>query len=199
MTRRRRSALAACIFFAFTAPFGIAAHLTSELVALGWHDDADVLFSARHGYLAMVAFAALATFAIVLRSVPATNRRRRVSEIVEALPFEGQGAPFIALSFGLQFGFFAVTQIGEGCPLCGGDVFVGIVAAAAAALIGALIVTFVKERVLELAMGLVLYGSQGLWAPPVPVLSRREQHAAEASSVRRTPFSFRYRPPPIAA
>lgn len=195
----QRSALAACIFFAFTAPFGIAAHLLSELAGLGWHDDADVLFSARHGYLAIVALAALATFTVALRSVPANSRRRHVSEIIEALPFKGRGARFIALSFALQFGFFAVTQIGEGCPLCGGDVIVGIVAAAAAALIGALVVTFVKERVLELAMGLVWYALQTLWAAPVPVRSWREQHAADATSARRTPFSFRYRPPPIAA
>ncbi len=191
--------MAAALFFALTAPFGMVAHLTSELVGLGWHDDADVLFSARHGYLAIVALASLTVFALVLRSVPADSRRRRVSEIVEALPFEGQGARAIALSFVLQFGFFAVTQIGEGCPLCGGDVFVGTVAAAAAALVGALIVTYAKRRVLEFAMGLVWYGMQGLWAPSVPVRSPREQHAADAYSARRAPFSFRYRPPPIAA
>ena len=198
MSRRRRSALATSVLFAFTAPFGIAAHLLSELAGLGWHDDAEVLFSAPHSYLAIVALAALATFTVALRSVPTNSRRRRVSEIVEALPFEGQGARFIALSFLLQLGFFALTQIGEGCPLCGGDVIVGTVAAAAAALIGALMVTFVKERVLELAMELVWYESQTLWAPPVPVRSRREQRAVDATSARRTPFSFRYRPPPIA-
>ena len=198
MTDGRRAALAAGIFFGFTAPFGIAAHLLSELAGLGLRDDADVVLSARHGYLAIVAFAALAMFVVVLRSVPADSRRQRVSEIVEALPFEGRSARFIALSFVLQFGFFAVTQIGEGCPLCGGDVIVGIAAASAAALIGALVVTFVKERVLELAMELVWYASQALAASPVPVRSRREQHAADASSPRRTPFSFRYRPPPIA-
>jgi hypothetical protein len=199
MTWRRRSALPACIFFAFTAPFGIAAHLTSELAGLGWHDDADVLFSVRHGYLAIIAFTALAAFALVLRSMPADSRSRRVSDLVETLPFGGRGAGFFALSFVVQFGFFAVTQIGEGCPLCGGDVFVGILAAAAAALIGALIVTFAKRRVLELAMGLVWYRPRALRAERVHVHSRREQHAADASSPRRSPFSFRYRPPPIVA
>jgi hypothetical protein len=171
----------------------------SELAGLGWHDDADVLFSSRHGYLALIAFAALAAFAVVLRSMPADSRSRRVSDLVETLPFGGRGAGFVALSFVLQFGFFAVTQIGEGCPLCGGDVFVGILAAAAAALFGALVVTFAKRRVLELAMGLVWYKSRALRTPPAHEHSRREQHAADACSARRTPFSFRYRPPPIAA
>ena len=125
------------LFFAFTAPLGIAAHLISELAGLGWHDDADVAFSARHGYLALIAVAALAALALSLRAVPRGDRRERIAQIVDALPFKGHGARFVALSFGLQFAFFAVTQIGEGCPLCSGDVFTGVLAAALAALCGA--------------------------------------------------------------
>lgn len=198
MTRRRHCVLALSVFFAFTAPFGIAAHLTSELAGLGWHDDTDVLFSARHGYLAIIALAALAAFVLVLRSIPADSRRRHISEIIESLPFQGQGIGFIALSFVLQFGFFVATQIGEGCPLCSGDVFVGVVTAAVAALIGALIVTFLKRRVFELAIGLVWYEIHDLRPATARVRSRGEQRAG-ACSGRRMPFSFRYRPPPIAA
>ena len=58
------------LFFAFTAPLGIAAHLLSELAGLGWHDDADVAFSARHGYLALIALGALVALALSLRAVP---------------------------------------------------------------------------------------------------------------------------------
>ena len=109
------------LFFAFTAPLGIVAHLVSELAGLGWHDDADVVLSARHGYLALIALGALVALGLALRAVPRGDRRTRIAAIVDALPFKGQGARFVALSFAAQFGFFAITQIGEGCPLCGGD------------------------------------------------------------------------------
>ncbi len=197
MRGKRRSVLAACVFFAFTTPLGIAAHLISELAALGWHDDADVAFSARHGYLAILAAAALAVFAVALRALPPSARRERVADIIRGLPFEGRGASFLALSFVVQFAFFAITQIGEGCPLCGGDVVTGVVAAAIAALLGALIITFAKRRVLELALSIVWYQSHG--GCTAAVRGRPLRGRVVARSGRRTPVSFRYRPPPIAA
>ncbi len=198
MDGKRRSALVSLLFFAFTAPFGIVAHLVSELAGLGWHDDADVVLSARHGYLAVIAIASLAIFSIVLRAVPANARRQRVAEIVEALPFAGRGVGFLALSFAVQFGFFAVSQIGEGCPLCGGDVSVGVLAAAAAALLGALIVTIGKRHVLEFAAALAWYVAKKLCLEATVVFRARKSRVV-AHSGRRTPFAFRYRPPPLAA
>jgi hypothetical protein len=44
MAQRRRSVVSALVFFAFTTPLGIAAHLISELAGLGWHDDVDAAF-----------------------------------------------------------------------------------------------------------------------------------------------------------
>jgi len=186
------------LFFAFTAPLGIAAHLISELAGLGWHDDADVAFSARHGYLALIALAALAALGAALRSVPRGDRRARIAQIVDALPFKGQGAGFVALSFLVQFAFFAITQIGEGCPLCGGDVITGVLAAALAALSGAVAVVFGKRRLLDFVLGLV-------WAVdllPVARAATRRRCANGLVVLRgrsRTPFAFRYRPPPVSA
>jgi hypothetical protein len=119
--------------------------------------------------------------------------------LVEALPFKGTGPAFFAISFAAQFAFFAVTQIGEGCPLCGGDVVVGVFAAALSACVGAVAVMLGKRRLLAFVLGLALWcarlsaASSGQRAP---ALRRR---AALFASRRRSPFAFRYRPPPLAA
>jgi hypothetical protein len=196
MTGRRRSAIAAVVFLALTTPLGIAAHLLSELAGLGWHDDADVAFSARHAYLAVLAIIAVAALLCALLRVPRGERRTRIAELVESLPFHGRGFGFAFVSFLAQFGFFAVTQIGEGCPLCGGDVLVGVVAAALAALFGAVAVALGKRRILDFVLALAF-----AWAPlgagavgQAPSELRRR--VALRPSRRRAPFAFRYRPPP---
>jgi hypothetical protein len=192
----RRSRIAGAVFFAFTAPFGIAAHLISELAGLGWHDDADLVLSARHGYLALIALATLGGLFLAFRSLPRGDRRRRVAQLVDDLPFRGRGFGFLALAFVAQFAFFAVTQIGEGCPLCGGDIVVGVFAAAVAALIGAIAVTLGKRRLIALALALV-------WFVCARACLRRERSQTFDARVvvprpaRRGPFAFRYRPPPV--
>lgn len=193
----RRSLIAAIVFLAFTTPLGIAAHLISELAGLGWHDDADVLFSARHGYLAAAALCSLATLFVAMLSVRRDERRTRIAELVDALPFRGSGAGFTLASFVAQFGFFALTQIGEGCPLCSGDVFVGVVAAAVAAAIGALAVSLGKRRIVAFALALI-HALAVIVLRVADVRCAREIGGAVAPLPRRrTPFSFRYRPPPV--
>jgi hypothetical protein len=195
---RRRSPAALLAFFALTAPFGIAAHLLSELFGLGWHDDADVIFSARHAYLALIAVAALASLSAALLALPRGERRERVATLVDALPRRGSGPGFLLLAFVAQFGFFALTQIGEGCPLCGGDIVTGVVAAGIAALLGALAVTFGKRRILELALQVMCEFVRIPSAPDIPS-NVRAHRVAPATAARRSPFAFRYRPPPVAA
>jgi len=196
--RRWGSLRAALVFFAFTAPLGIVAHLTSELAGLGWQDDAEVAFSARHAYLAAVALISLAGLFLALRNVPPRDRRARIEELISSLPFGGRGLGFTVASFVAQFGFFAVTQIGEGCPLCGGDVATGMLAAAVAAAIGAVAVALGKRRFIAFALACVY----------VSIAARRNEGVARAFSclrtprpraTRRTPFAFRYRPPPQRA
>jgi len=195
---RRVTVRAALLFFALTAPLGIAAHLISELAGLGWHDDADVAFSARHGYLAAIAVLALGGLFLALRSVPRGERRAYVAKLVASLPFGGSGAAFTALSFLAQFGFFAITQIGEGCPLCSGDIVVGVFAAAVAAGIGALAVAFGKRRFIELALALV-YALAAIVRDASVTTALLRRRTAPIAATRRTPFSFRYRPPPFLA
>jgi hypothetical protein len=196
MTGRRRSAIAVAVFLALTTPLGIAAHLISELAGLGWHADADVVLSARHAYLGALALAALAGLLVALLGVPRGERRARIAELVESLPFHGRGPGFTFVSFVAQFAFFAVTQIGEGCPLCGGDVLVGVVAAALAALFGALAVALGKRRILDFVLALAF-----AWAPLTsgaagPARSELRRRVALRPARRRAPFAFRYRPPP---
>jgi hypothetical protein len=197
MATKRQPLFATLLFAALAAPFGIAAHLVSELAGLGLHDDVDVLFSARHGYLALIAFAAMAVIGAIARATPHRERRRRVAELVAALPMRGRGLGFVAISFALQFGFFAVTQIGEGCPLCGGDVLAGVLAAAVAALLGALLVAYGQRRFLEFACALVWLASARS-SDDVSIFCARFRRA-NPRPVRRSPFAFRYRPPPLVA
>jgi hypothetical protein len=192
---RRPAAIASLAFLAFTTPLGIFAHLLSELAGLGWHDDADVIFSARHAYLAAIAIVTIGGLALALLRLPVRGRRARVAALVDALPFHGRGAGFALLSFAVQFGFFAITQFGEGCPLCGGDVVVGVFAAALAALLGALAVALGRRRILAFILALA-----GWFVPSHPTGSGRvvfRDRAARATSARRSPFAFRYRPPPL--
>jgi len=198
MTQTRRAALAGIVFFAFTAPLGIAAHLISELAGLGWHDDADVAFSARHGYLAGLAIVSIVSLLVALRTLPRSKRRTQVAELIESLPFGGRGVAFTAVSFLAQFVFFAITQIGEGCPLCGGDVVTGVFAAAIAALLGAIAVSFGKRRFLEFVLTLVAVFVRALRETRLAAALVRRRFA-RTTAKRRTAFSFRYRPPPRAA
>jgi hypothetical protein len=186
------------VFFALTTPFGIAAHLLSELAGLGWHDDADVVLSARHGYLTALAVASIAGLIAAVLALPRGDRRACVASLIEALPFKGRGAGFTAIAFIAQFAFFGVTQIGEGCPLCGGDVLIGVIAAGFAAALGAIAIALGKRRVIEFALALVYSIAARSIAGSVAFRVSRYRGPARAGS-RRTPFSFRYRPPPFAA
>jgi len=198
MNGKRRPLLAALAFFAFTAPLGIAAHLISELAGLGWHDDADVAFSSRHAYLAVLALLALGALLLAMRRLPRGRRRAALAELIDSLPFRGRGLGFTLASFLAQFAFFAVTQLGEGCPLCGGDVITGIFAAASAALLGAIAIALGKRRILEFALALIeVFVAAGRAAGAESVLPNGRVPRPLAN--RRSPFSFRYRPPPLIA
>jgi hypothetical protein len=192
-----RSWIATLAFFAFTSAFGILTHLTSELAGLGWHDDADLIFSARHAYLACFAIAIFATLLGALARTPEARRRAQISALIDALPFRGRGPAFALASFLAQFAFFALTQIGEGCPLCSGDVFTGVLAAAAAAVVGALLITLGKRRMLALAFAICELLSPSAIERVACRHAERERRLLAQRNRRRTSFSFRYRPPPL--
>jgi hypothetical protein len=195
--RRSGDAFAALVFFAFTAPLGVLAHLVAEFAGLGAYDGANVVFSARHSYLAAIAALAFVAFVTLALCCPARSRRERIDSIVAGLPFGGNGARFIVLSFAAQFAFFAATQIAEGCPLASGDVFAGAIAAAFAALAGAVFVALGKRRVVTLAIDLVLALAVDYDAPRAVARVRGEALAAPLYARRCAQYVFRSRPPPL--
>lgn len=194
----RYSVAASLAFLAFAALFGTAVHLVSEASDLGWSVTATAAFWQRHEYLAAFVAAAIACLLVAARMLPPGERRTRIASLVRALPYAGRGFGFAATAFAAQFGFCALTQLGEGDPLSRGDVVTGVVAGVFAAACGALIVHVCKRRILELALALV-------WAVLPAGFGRgilngiATDRGPAALALRRTPFSFRYRPPPLAA
>jgi hypothetical protein len=150
MTRRR----ALLLYLALSVPFGILVHLGSEFAGLG-RDADDLAFSPLHGYLAAIALGALACFLVAGGFfASAWERRRRIGLMAGALPFRGRGVGFFILSAALQFGFFVVTQLGEGCPLCKGDAFVGVLAAVVASIIGSFALIALRRRIVRAVLAL---------------------------------------------
>jgi hypothetical protein len=131
----------------------------------------------------------------LLRS-PRGSRRERVESIVSRLPFAGRGAGFVALSFAAQFGFFAITQIGEGCPLCSGDVVTGALAAAFASLVGAVLVALFKRRVVAFAIALAFALSVDDGASAAVARLRDTSSRLHVRAQHCALYVFRNRPPP---
>jgi len=194
----RYSIPAGLAFLAFAALFGSVVHVLSELWGLGWSAAMTPVFWQRHEYLTGFIAVAVACLLFAVRMLPRGKHRVRVASLVQALPFKGQGAGFAATAFAAQFTFCALTQLGEGNPLSRGDLFTGIVAGIVAALFGALIVTLCKRRILELALALVWATLRSAFAGGT-VNGIAAYRGPAAPAVRRTPYSFRYRPPPLVA
>jgi len=194
----RYSVAANLAFLAFAALFGSAVHVLSEVWGLGWNAAVTLAFWQRHEYLTGFVAAAVACLLFGMRMLPRGERRVRIASLVRALPFEGRGTGFASTAFAAQVAFAALTHLGEGDPLSRGGLLTGIVAGIVAAVCGALLVTFCKRRILEFALALV-------WATLRSAFARGAANGIAAyrgptaPGVRRTAYSFRYRPPPLAA
>ncbi len=195
----RRTVVATLVFVAFTTLFGIVVHLVAELAGLGWHDGVRLLLSPRHGYLAVLALLASGSLFAALSSLPRGSRRARVAWLIAAHPLKGEGAGFAVASFTAQFAFFGITEISEGSPLGSGDVVVGILAAVGAAALGAILVSLGKRRMLDLALAFISFLAATLFANADALRCQQDSCVAAAVTRRRSPFAFRYRPPPLNA
>src|ERR1700730_17652614 len=118
---------------------GIGAHLISEYAAMG-SDAAVVTATANLLYLAIAGIAVAARELMVLRARASSGRdAKRLAEIgLAALPFAGKRHFWLATA-GLQFAIGGLTEIGEGCPLCGHDIIAGI----GGALLGAIVLSLI--------------------------------------------------------
>jgi hypothetical protein len=192
MTRWR----ALLLYCALSVPFGIVVHLGSEFAGLG-RDADDLAFSPIHGYLAALAIAALGCFLVAGGFfASAAERRRRIGLMAGALPYGGRGPGFFAFSAGLQFAFFAVTQIGEGCPLCKGDVLVGILAAIVASVVGSFALIALRRRISQAVDALC----HALERANAPLAAQLPRHAARPVFSVYSTFAktLGSRPPPRA-
>lgn len=150
------------LYVACLALGSIAAHLISEFVGMGSAADA-VAFSPRHIYLGAAGLVALA---LVIREVAllrarAANGRdaKRIAEIgLASLPFGGKRY-FWIVTAALQFAAGALTEIGEGCPLCGHDVAAGFAGALIGAIILALVARALSKRLPSIASALVQFAA----------------------------------------
>ena len=183
------------MYLALSVPFGIAVHLGSEFASLG-RDADDLAFSPLHAYLAILAIAALAVFLIAGGFfASASERRRRIGLMSRALPFRGTGARFLVFSAALQFGFFALTQLGEGCPFCKGDIVVGIVAAIVASFAGAFALVRLRRHIERAIVALHVFLSRVGAAPRRYRVPRHEARVAPSMCLTFAPI-LGNRPPP---
>ena len=189
-------ARALLLYLAMSIPFGIAVHLGAEFAGLG-RDADDLAFSPLHGYLFAIG---LAAFAVFLRAggffTTRAERRRRMALLAHALPFGGRGARFIALSAVLQFAFFAVTQLGEGCPLCGGDAAIGVIGAIVASLLGACLLAALRTRIARIVEALCYALERDARSVTVRRVSR-EAAVSLAKPFERFALALANRPPPL--
>jgi hypothetical protein len=111
----------------------IVAHLASEFAAMGTGAE-DVLFSAKHWYLGVLAVSGIATLficgrALIRRSSGARDLKRLLHIGLTTLPFGGKGTRYFTLTAALQLALGMLTQYGEGCPFGSHDIAAGVLGA----------------------------------------------------------------------
>jgi hypothetical protein len=111
----------------------IVAHVASEFAAMGTGAE-NVLFSAKHWYLGVLALAGIVTLficgrALLRRSSGARDLKRLLQIGLTTLPFGGKGARYFALTATLQLALGMLTQFGEGCPFGSQDIAAGVLGA----------------------------------------------------------------------
>jgi hypothetical protein len=196
MISYRRSLPAYIVFAALTIPFGIAAHLLAERAGLGYHDDAELLFSGRHLYLAALAAVSSASLLGMIGVVPNADRRRMAACLAADLPFAGRGFRFLALSFTAQFGFFVVTQYAEGDPLQGGNLGIGLIAASLASVVGSVVISLCKARILGAVIELCFLIAARIRDSVACAAGRRIDARVRVRRERALILLFSSRPPP---
>lgn len=153
---------------------GIGAHLVSEFAAMGSGAEA-VAISPRHIYLGLAAitslFVAYRELTAMVRGASSGRDAKRIAEMgLATLPFAGR-RHFWLVTAALQFAVGSVTEIGEGCPLCGHDVIAGIAGAVLGAVLLALFARALSKRLPTVAQALATYAprTESTEAPRVAV------------------------------
>ncbi|MGZ3505731.1 MAG: hypothetical protein ACXWNJ_14050 [Vulcanimicrobiaceae bacterium] len=183
------------LYLAMSIPFGIAVHVGAEFAGLGRAAD-DLALSPLHAYLLVLGLVSFAAFLIAGGFFASrAERRRRIALLAHALPFGGRGPRFIVLSTVVQFAFFALTQVGEGCPLCGGDAAVGVIAAVVASVLGACLLAALRTRIARIVETICYAIERNARCAPARRVSRISAISIAKPS-ERFALAIANRPPP---
>jgi hypothetical protein len=150
------------VYLACVVVGSIGAHLVSEFAAMG-SDAVAVTFSPRHIYLGVAGILAL-VFALrellSLRARASSGRdAKRLAEIgLASLPFAGKRHFWLATA-ALQFFIGGLTEIGEGCPLCGHDIAAGVIGALVGAVVLSALARALTRRLPSIASALVEFAA----------------------------------------
>jgi hypothetical protein len=195
----RGSAAARLLFAALVVLSGISVHLISEFAGLGWRADSQLIFSAHHIPLALLALASLGALGAVGYGIARRpDRKAAIAQIVRALPDGGCGWRFLSLAFAGQIAVFAITQAGEGTPIGRGDFVLALIAAIVSSAIGALLVSRSQRRLIE-ALGELLVIFIAAAALPRAAQSWKQVGAhVRVRHCRSIVFAGSRRPPPSA-
>ncbi|MGD1065414.1 MAG: hypothetical protein ABR975_01185, partial [Vulcanimicrobiaceae bacterium] len=177
---------------AAVVPSAALVHIVAEASALG-SGALTPAFVLRHVYLGLLVLASLAAFA---RTVgigrPRAELRRRVA-LLRTLVRAPHRWSAVAVLVAAHLGFFALTQLGEGVPLLGGDVVLGLSLGVIGSLLAALTVAFLGRTVVDVAIRTLS------WRQPQAAPARRAHRRIPPSRAAARVFSLFVpnRPPPF--
>jgi hypothetical protein len=152
---------------AAVVPSATLVHLVAEASALG-PGALTPAFMLRHVYLGVLLALSLASFArTVGLGGPRAELRRRVALLGAIL--RGPRAPaMLAALMAAQLAFFALTQLGEGIPLLGGDLVLGLTLGLLGSLAAGLLVSTLGRSLARVAARTLAWPRPP--APPAPLL-----------------------------
>jgi hypothetical protein len=164
---------------AAVVPSATLVHLVAEASALG-PGALSLAFVLRHVYLGVLLGLSLAVFArTVGLGRPRAELRRRVALLGANL--RGPHAPaLLATLMAAQLAFFALTQLGEGIPLLGGDLALGLAVGLLGSLAAGLLVCALGRSLAEVAARTLTWPRPPAPAAPLLVCSAPPPRSAAA-------------------
>jgi len=177
---------------AAVVPSATLVHILAEASALG-SGALTPAFVLRHVYLGLLVVASLAAF---VRTVglgrPRAELRRRVA-LLRSLVRGPHRATAVAALVAAHLGFFVLTQLGEGVPLLGGDVMLGLLLGLIGSLLAALTIAFLGRTLVDLAIRTLS------WRQPPAAPARRPHRRVAPPRAAARVFSLFVpnRPPPF--
>jgi hypothetical protein len=177
---------------AAVVPSATLVHLVAEASALG-PGALSLAFVLRHLYLAVLVVISLAVFARTVGLGRPRNESRRRVALLGAL-LRGRHAPaMLATLLAAHLAFFALTQLGEGIPLLGGDLVLGLALGLLGSLAAALLVSALGRTLARAPARTLAWPRPPALPAPLPLCSAPPPRSAAAVFSLFVPN----RPPPF--